>query len=330
MRTLLIVAGALLALLVLVVLFGPLLVDWNAFKPRLAAAVEEATGRSLQIEGDLRLSVLPTPTLSAEGARLSNVEGGSQPTMVSLETLEVRVALTPLLGGDLQVRSLVLVEPTILLERLADGRVNWDLSPPHGAAPGTSSPTSLSDEPVPEGESEPGHATPLSVTLDRVTIRDGTLVYRDAPAGTEERLEALDAILTAGSLRGPFQVEGEARLRGTPLELSLSTGRLALGGATAVTINLALPDAGDAKARFNGELTAGEAASARGNLTLSGESLLALAALAAPGTELPGSLAQPFNLSGRLDYRDARLSLESLDLSMADTAVAGAPGGTFG
>src|SRR5690606_6011010 len=119
-RTLFIALGAVVALLIVAVLVAPLLIDWNAFKPRLAAAVEEATGRQLEIDGDLRLSLLPSPTLSAEGARLANIEGGSQQPMISLEALEVHVALAPLVGGDLRVKSIALVEPAILLERLAD------------------------------------------------------------------------------------------------------------------------------------------------------------------------------------------------------------------
>ncbi len=332
MRTLLIVLGAILSLLILAVLVGPLLIDWNAFKPRLAEAVESATGRQLQIEGDLSLSLLPTPTLSAAGARLSNVEGGSEPTMVSIDTLEVQVALAPLLGGDLQVESLVLVEPTILLERLADGRVNWELSPAAPSAPGRGGGDGEPAAPDAETGGDTGGegGTPLSVTLERVVVEDGSLIYRDAVAGTTERLEALDATLRAESLRGPFLLEGRGRVRGTAAEFSFSTGQLALAGATPVTLVVTLPEAGAAEARFSGRLTAGEEAALAGELTLGGQNLLALAELAVPDAGLPGTLAQAYRLSADLDYGGAALALSEIDLSMADTAVAGSTRVAFG
>ncbi|SME88888.1 AsmA-like C-terminal region [Tistlia consotensis] len=344
MRTLLIVLGAILSLLVLAVLAGPMLVDWNAFKPRLAAAVEQATGRQLEITGDLSLSILPTPTLSAEGASLSNVAGGSEPTMVSLKTLEVQVALGPLVGGDLKIKSLVLVQPRILLERLADGRVNWDLAPPKAApaaapaatqAPaGQAGSTAPAQQPAAQQPAAPaasgGGGEPLSVSLQQVRIEDGTLVYRDAVAGREEKVEALNATLKADSLRGPFQIEGKAQARGTAASFTASTGQLALAGATPVTLTLTLPELGATEARFTGDLTAGEAPKAAGDLTVKGKNLLVLLDFAAPGSDLPGGLAQPFALSGRLAYGDDKLGLSAIDLSMADSAVGGKTSVTFG
>lgn len=331
MRTLSIVLVAILSLLLLAVLLGPRLVDWNAFKPRLSAAVEEATGRHLEIEGDLGLSILPTPTLSAEGASLSNIEGGSAPTMVSLKTLEVQVALMPLIGGDLQVESIVLGQPTILLERLADGRANWELSAPEPPArPADATNTEQAGEVTPAPREagpvsdEAGTARrPLSVALEHVTITDGTVIYRDAGAGLEERIEALNATLSAVSLRGPFQLEGDARVRGTAATFSASTGRLALAGETPVSILLNLPDAGSAEARFNGRITAGTAAAAAGELSVVGKDLLALIDTAAPGVALPGNLAAPYNFSGRLSFDGERIRLSAIDLSMADSAVSG-------
>lgn len=317
-----------MALLIVAVLVAPLLIDWNAFKPRLAAAVEEATGRQLEIDGDLRLSLLPSPTLSAEGARLANIEGGSQQPMISLEALEVHVALAPLVGGDLRVKSIALVEPAILLERLADGRVNWQLGPPpeeggqvSAAAPAEEAPGAADVEPGADSRAAGGE--PLSVGLERLTIENGTVIYRDALGGTEERVEALNATVSADSLRGPFLLQGDARLRDAPARFSVSVGRLAFAGATPAMLSLALAETGAAEARFNGTLTLGEQSGVAGDLMVRGEDLLVLLEAAAPGAELPGSLAQPYALSARLSYEAGRLALTAIDFSMADSALGG-------
>ncbi|MBX6324260.1 MAG: AsmA family protein, partial [Rhodospirillaceae bacterium] len=114
----------LLAVVVVALYVGPKLYDWNSHKADIAARVKAATGRDLTIDGDISASLLFTPTLSVSGVRFANAPGGSAPEMASFENLKVRVALGPLLSGDIKVESIVLVRPTILLERYADGTAN--------------------------------------------------------------------------------------------------------------------------------------------------------------------------------------------------------------
>src|SRR5215468_10018348 len=129
LKKLLIGVGVIVLLLVLAVAIGPRLVDWNAYKPRVAAAVRNATGRDLAIEGNVSLSLLPTPTLSVAGVRLANMPGAATPDMARLKSLDISVALMPLLGGTIKVTKVTLVDPVILLERLPDGRANWQFTP---------------------------------------------------------------------------------------------------------------------------------------------------------------------------------------------------------
>jgi hypothetical protein len=62
MRGLGIALGVLAALAIAALAIGPRFVDWNRFKPEIAALAERATGDRLTIDGDVALSVLPTPT----------------------------------------------------------------------------------------------------------------------------------------------------------------------------------------------------------------------------------------------------------------------------
>ena len=70
-KALLIAAGVVLAIPVLAVAAFLLFFDANAFRPRLAEAVQRATGREFRIEGPLRLSPALTPTIAAEGLVLA-------------------------------------------------------------------------------------------------------------------------------------------------------------------------------------------------------------------------------------------------------------------
>src|SRR5690606_2196236 len=164
-------AVALVVLLVVAVaalLVLPSFWDWNGEKGRMAALVKQHTGRDLEIAGDVSLRLLPTPAFSAERVTLANIDGGSAPAMVRLDELRVSVALLPLLGGEVLVRSVTLVKPDVLLEVVADGRANWRLAeaPPAGAA--------ASGAPADRG----GGAQPIRI--DSFIVEDGRVRYRDA------------------------------------------------------------------------------------------------------------------------------------------------------
>ena len=89
MRKLIIGIVALIVLAVGAVLIVPGFLDWNRYKPDIAAAVEQQTGRKLAIDGDIDLRILPSPRLSVAGVRLANLAGAADPDMVSLQALDM-------------------------------------------------------------------------------------------------------------------------------------------------------------------------------------------------------------------------------------------------
>ncbi len=309
--------AGLFVLLVAAALIGPSLIDWNAHKDLIAAEVRKATGRDLAIDGDVSLAVLPAPALSADRVRLANIDGGSQPTMAELRELRVRIALWPLLGRRIQVESVSLVEPRILLEVLADGRRNWDFGP---AAPdGGTAPRPA------EPESEEGLAG--QIQLDRFEIVSGTVVYRDATSGTEEQIEALDARIAAESLSGPFAAEGDLRLRGLPADFELAVGRVLRDGATPLNLAFELPSPGVRTALTGSFSLHADRFSFRGQVKAEGDDLAAaIRTLSADSAgSLPGYLGRPFSLrtdvSGDLDHVEgADLRVEVGEASLAGKA----------
>ena len=125
MKKILWALGGLLGFIVVAVLVVPNFVDWNAYKSDISEQVRKLTGRELVIAGDIDLKVLPAPMLIAEKVSISSIDGAHSPDLASLRSVEVRIALAPLLGGNLKVETVRLVEPQIFLEVLADGRTTW-------------------------------------------------------------------------------------------------------------------------------------------------------------------------------------------------------------
>jgi AsmA protein len=114
--------------IVAVALISPSLIDWNDYRDEIADQIREATGRDFVIDGDVDFQLLPAPTLSIGNSRLANLKGAVAPDMVRLKSFDMRIQFLPLLSRRIVIESMVLSDPVIELEVLADGRRNWRLA----------------------------------------------------------------------------------------------------------------------------------------------------------------------------------------------------------
>ncbi|MSO80218.1 MAG: AsmA family protein [Alphaproteobacteria bacterium] len=217
MRTLLIALAVVVAVLVAAVLLAPNLIDGEDLKQTLASEVEAATGRKLAIDGEVSVELLPTPALEAAGVRLANVDGAAVPDMVKLRALRVEVALWPLLSSHIKVRRLILVEPVVELEQLADGRANWNFTPQARAAMPAPAEGGGVDRAADKGK---GFAT----QIDDVRIARGAVVWRKG--ASVQRVEGIEAVVAASSLEGPFRFDGKLAVAGIPVVAKVTVGQL--------------------------------------------------------------------------------------------------------
>lgn len=307
-QRILIALAALFLLAILALIVGPRFVDWNGYKGEIAAQIETLTGRSLEIDGDISLSVLPSPTLSAHSVRLANIAGGSDPDMLTLDALEAHVALMPLLQRRVQIERVTLVRPTLLFERLADGRRNW-----------------VFERPGRPGGGPHGEGGPPDIQLDNLTIEQGTIVYR-GPDAAEQRMTDVDARISAESLRGPLRAEGSAEFGGVPFAFDIAAGRLVEGQRAPLGVGIEVPSAGARLAFSGGVLLGEEGASGSGRLTGHAATLAQLLTVidgraGAPGG--PAILGQPFELSAELSGSPAQLRLDDMALELGDALAKG-------
>jgi AsmA protein len=118
---------ALVAGLILVLaLVLPFIIDPNDYKDQIAAVVKDDTGRALHIDGNISLSVFPWLGLAIGPTRLGNAPGFGDQPMASIDKIEVRVKLLPLLHKQLEMDTLRLSGLQLQLGKDASGRSNWD------------------------------------------------------------------------------------------------------------------------------------------------------------------------------------------------------------
>ena len=112
MKTFGIVLGVLLGLAGLAAFVVPPMLDWNRYRATLAELVSDRLGREVHIDGALSLALLPEPTLTA--ARITLADAGDG-VSITVAELRLRLALGPLLRGQVDAQELVIVGPAVRL-----------------------------------------------------------------------------------------------------------------------------------------------------------------------------------------------------------------------
>jgi AsmA protein len=158
-KWILIVIGALAAVLAAGVYYVTQVVDANRYKPEIETAVADATGRPLRLEGDIQLSFFPWIALQAGAGSLGNPPGFDGEPLVAWREARIATKLIPLLRDQLVIDRIRVVGANVSLRRLADGRANWQ---GWGAA-------------IADGQRSANN----SLDVAGLELSDGALTYRD-------------------------------------------------------------------------------------------------------------------------------------------------------
>lgn len=162
------VLAVLVALPITAIGAAVLLLDPNDYKAQIVQAVQDATGRTLTLNGPLRLSRSLWPTLEVNDVTLANLPGGTRPDMARAERIEGQISLLALLHYQIEITKLVLIGPNILFEQVNDNP-NWVFTAPSPA------------------ESAPAPVAPPSryqLRIRHVFVRNGMVTWR-LPARTK-------------------------------------------------------------------------------------------------------------------------------------------------
>jgi AsmA protein len=241
--------ASLVGLVIVLMVAAALFIHPNAYRARIERSVQQSTGRSLQLGGELHLALFPSIALRFGPASLGNPPGFPATAFLTLRQASLRVKLLPLLHGQLQIGHIDIEGLDAQLLRNAQGQGNWQgfgagataATPAPTVAPAGSPATlpqiaglTLRDARV----SYQGTVLePLNLTIGRVT--EGAAV----PVSLQLQLQraAGPPIALAGSLALTYEPDG-LHVSAIDLQLDQShlSGSLALAGASSQTVNFNL------------------------------------------------------------------------------------------
>src|SRR5437870_7515020 len=118
---------ALMIALVLMVAAGlilPYFLDADRYRTLIAAAIETETGRTVSL-GKIRLRLLPRVGFVVEDFRLGNPPGFGEGNVLTVDAIRGNLALGPLLRREVQLSSLELVRPKLVLLEDDRGQTNY-------------------------------------------------------------------------------------------------------------------------------------------------------------------------------------------------------------
>ncbi|SMP14622.1 AsmA family protein [Shimia sagamensis] len=283
---------------------------------KLAAdQVKAMTGRELTFEGKVGISWYPVLGVTTEKVSFGNAAWSERGPMFTADKAVIGVDVMAAIGGNIRVKNVELVAPDVLLEKTADGRVNWDLSA-GGVSTGAQSsgaPSSGEATPEPAPTAETGLE---NFALERLVIRDAQVRYIEHGAARQELSgvslqmawpgvdKAADLTVKVSPFGAPLTVDATIA---APLEMMA-------GGVSPVELAL---QAGGGTATFSGR--AGIAPEASGKLNVTApDAAVFLAALGAGGLEGPLAVAGDVTLTrtGVVSVRGGQVSAMGNDLSV--------------
>jgi len=218
------IGAIVIAVIVVILLVLPFLIDVNTFRPRLESELTTALARQVKV-GNLSLSLL-SGNVTADNISIADDPAFSKGAFVTAKSLKVGVEMMPLIfSKTLHVTALTLDEPQITLLRGANG--NWNFS----SIGGNASTASKSSEPS-------GGA----LSVDKLKVSNGKLIVGTANSAAKPTVyDKVDLQVTdfSPTSQFPFTLTA-ALLGGGNLTLKGKCGPLNAGNADATPFDASL------------------------------------------------------------------------------------------
>lgn len=194
--------GGLLVLVLTVALVAPYFIDWTGYRADFEREAGKVLGRPVTVAGEANARLLPFPSVTFTDVRVG--EAGSDPVM-TVEKFSMDAELAPFLSGEVLIFDMRLERPHARINIDEKGAVDWMLRP---------------NTPF----------NPSQISLENLGISNGSIEIHDRTTGRTRQITDLNANVSAGSLAGPWRLDGEMALNDERIGVSVSTGELKENG----------------------------------------------------------------------------------------------------
>ena len=204
----------------------PYFVDWNSYRSYFEEEASRVINREVQVDGDVKLHILPTPYFRLEKVRIAEAASANS-SLTDLffraDALSVKLSIPPMFRGIVEANEIEFQRPTLHMVPDAKGQWNWQ-----GFARALGSAAYM----------------PANVTLTSLKISDGILALHGTDGQERGRLEGLNGELSSPSLSGPYRFRGSFHAGGAERELRLATAPPEADGSILMRASLRFAESG--------------------------------------------------------------------------------------
>ncbi|HMB46980.1 MAG TPA: AsmA family protein, partial [Afifellaceae bacterium] len=168
------------------------LVSVDAARDHATRQLSAWTGRTASVGEQAELALFPSPRLVLHNLRIDSPDGGAGTELLSADTLQADIGILPLLIGRIRLGTLVLDDPKIQFVRDSGGKRNWRLD---------------------GGPAAVQLALSGDLPIDRLVLRNATIVYDNARRDTRETVLVPELKLDWEGIRQPASLTGSIRMR---------------------------------------------------------------------------------------------------------------------
>ena len=167
----------LLSLIILFIgftLLAPMLVNLKVWKPEIIAMLESETGKVAEIEGDIELSIYPSPKIKIYGISLKDKKLGITKNFFNSNSVVAKLSLWPLFKGSIVIEKIVFEDLVINLENYSKEDPNWVFNKIK-----KENNIELEGNDFYNAFSKYNHIKYPNIKINEYTITKGTIVYND-------------------------------------------------------------------------------------------------------------------------------------------------------
>jgi AsmA family protein len=195
--------------LVLVVVLGLTVMDWNRFKGPIERSASARFGRTVTIAGPLKVRFWSrTPTVTINDLSVGSPPWEANRPLLKVARVQFQLELLPsLLHAALVLRRVELDHPNIYLHQEKSGRANW---------------TFENNAPTKQRATQP----PRLPAMRDLVIDSGTLVLIDELRRLKVKGTVVAAEQASGKDSKPFRIQGKGTINDEPFRLDIAGGPL--------------------------------------------------------------------------------------------------------
>ncbi len=269
--------------------------DWiSQHKDKITEQFYNATGKVMRFDGNVTFRFLPTPYLRANDVKIYNSEDATDTPLAEIRSLDVEVALKPLLKGEFDVTDMEMTGVKF--------NIDWDK--------GFSWQSDLSAD-----QRQIAENSRLSLNVARVN--DAELFFKSDENHLNFHLTNLNGEISAESMFGPFRIEGNYINGGAPEGFALTIGRLSDISPTSVSLAVTHP-ASNSYFRFDGSFRTSDKI-INGNVIVETQNLSKFAYANLPSLKISEEFNQKAALGFDITLNPQNAALSNMVIKYGDT-----------